>query len=68
MHFNSTKWSLVGVVSWGDGCAREGRPGVYSNVEEMLNWVQTVIEVAHAEHCSPITFERKSYHNIKFVI
>lgn len=44
VHFNATKWHLVGVVSWGDGCARKGKPGVYSNVEEMLNWVQTAIE------------------------
>uniref|UniRef100_A0A3Q0QRL0 Transmembrane serine protease 4a n=1 Tax=Amphilophus citrinellus TaxID=61819 RepID=A0A3Q0QRL0_AMPCI len=68
VHFNANKWHLVGVVSWGDGCARKGKPGVYSNVEEMLNWVQTAIEVLNAGYGSPISFERKSHHNTMFAI
>lgn len=50
VHFTSSRWHLVGVVSWGVGCGRERRPGVYCNVEEMLNWINTVIEVRHTEH------------------
>jgi len=37
---NNGAYQVVGLVTWGIGCASAGVPGVYTNVYNFLPWIK----------------------------
>merc|ERR1712110_1141377 len=49
------RWTLVGVVSYGIGCARTGNAGVYARVTNYLSWINSNVADGWCGTSSPAT-------------
>ena len=41
------KYNLVGIVSFGIGCAEPGNPGIYTRISYYLPFIKSVLEGKH---------------------
>ena len=50
-HFFMFRQTIIGVTSYGSGCAHPDYPGVYARVTEVKSWIQSVASDTQDSDC-----------------
>ena len=49
------RWTLVGLTSWADGCAKPKKPSVFTNVASVMDWIKSnitgIVYTLYVDYC-----------------